>query len=329
MAALCALACTACVSQLDDLTTKQEDVTASTSTGASTTTAVTTSMCESDCTSSSPDAGDETDTTTDPTTSTEATSSDSPNVACGPGTYVAPDEDIIVCRACNDGAFSAASGASACTPWKDCQPGEFVSREGSATRDRACTPCPEDETSEAPNAAACLPISCPVGSAKGDDGECSVCEAGSYCPGGTEPAAACDENAWDDDADPTTACVEKHDCGAGEHVTNDGSTTLDRTCVACEPDTYNTEDNATACVDLTPCEAGTYLSAAGSNIQDNTCVECDPGTYSAVVNAPACETWDECSAPSYRVMNEPTASTNRTCAECTDPYITRTDNAAA
>src|SRR6188472_2950606 len=80
---------------------------------------------------------------------------------------------------------------------------------------------------------------------------------------------------------------------------------------------------------LTPCEAGTYLSAAGSNIQDNTCVECDPGTYSAVVNAPACETWDECSAPSYRVMNEPTASTNRTCAECTDPYITRTDNAAA
>lgn len=329
-----ALALTACVSELDDFTTKREQVTASTSSSSGSLTSASTSTCgESDCTSGSDDAGPDEDATPMPSGNvTEG--SEPPTVACGPGTYVVSSQTVVECRACPSGTFSTTEGATECEAWADCQPGEYVSTAGAANRDRTCAECPQDETSVELNAQHCEPIGCAAGEARNngeenggnEDTECIACQAGNFCAGGDEPAVECDVNSWDHDADPASACVERLTCGAGEYVVDNGSPTGDRTCAPCEPNTYNPEANSDTCMQWSTCEAGTYLAEEGTDSKDAVCVECPAETFSDSTNAATCVEWTSCAAPDNRQVSEPSADTDRTCAACTAPYITRQDN---
>jgi hypothetical protein len=329
----CALTCTACFSSLDKLTSKGEDVsttnpiTTSPITTGTSTPESTVTCSATDCTTTGEDAGRPEE---DAATIVVTPDADAPpNVACGPGTYVVLEQGSVTCRACADGEYSTTTGATECKPWTDCVPGQFVSTQGSTLRDRTCTPCPAQETSESSNAESCSPVSCTAGTEKDESGECVACQAGTYCVGGSEPSLPCDDHSWDDDGAPATACVPRRTCGEGERVGEEGNATANRTCVPCETGTFNTTDNASTCMEFSQCSAGTYVSVMGTSGNDYECTECEPGSFSSTDNAPECTPWTECEAPANRMSSGPTSLIDRRCVACTSPNVTRENNETA
>src|SRR5688500_2984629 len=56
---------------------------------------------------------------------------------------------------------------------------------------------------------------CEIGTSAPD---CTPCEPGSFCPGGTEPGVLCDVGEWDDDLNPRSPCALQTNCVLGEFV---------------------------------------------------------------------------------------------------------------
>lgn len=79
------------------------------------------------------------------------TYNDDAGATCGPGTFV----NGPACTPCPSGTFFAGQNARACTPWRDCTAGEFVSVEGTAVRDQTCSPCASGTFSTIANASTC------------------------------------------------------------------------------------------------------------------------------------------------------------------------------
>lgn len=104
---------------------------------------------------------------------------------------------------CAAGTFDHDSDPSTvCQSWSTCQPGQYISVEGSPTTDRTCAACPSETYSIAQNAEECTDwTECEAGEvvdvagSKTDDRECTPCAAGTFsstmnadecedCPGG-------------------------------------------------------------------------------------------------------------------------------------------------
>jgi hypothetical protein len=181
---------------------------------------------------------------------------------------------------CCEGFFRAKPGDE-CEPFRDCEPGTYVSFPGSATEDRECSPCEEDTKSSEVNAEECLPIEpCEPGFFQAEPpgpttNGCEPCERGFYCAGGDEEPEACPKGHWDG-GDTSKPCIAHTECEVGTFPTNtpDAKTdrecreytvcgddqieveepteTSDRVCEACLPGTESTGPNASECSDKAP-----------------------------------------------------------------------------
>lgn len=67
------------------------------------------------------------------------------------------DSAVVVdaSTACADGGFNPGTG---CRAWTECPANTYVSAPGTATADRACTPCPDGQYSAGNNATACKAV---------------------------------------------------------------------------------------------------------------------------------------------------------------------------
>mgnify|MGYP002620031772 CR=1 FL=1 len=108
--------------------------------------------------------------------------------------------------------------------------------------------------------------------------DCSPCASGTYCPEGSEAPVDCAAGGgWDNDGDPSTACVALTACSASEYETAAPSATSDR-----------------ACTELTMCVPGQYVSEAATATSDRACGACATGAFSDTTNAERCTEWSEC-----------------------------------
>lgn len=229
---------------------------------------------------------------------------------CGSGTYVVRSNEALeaACEPCPSGTFADEEDAEQCAPWTECEPGQYVSREGSAARDQRCAECPEGETSTGRNAAACLPLeSCPGGTvelpAADDEGpSCAPCEPGTFCAGGSAPVQPCVDDTWDHDSDPRTPCLALTICSPGEYIDVAGTSTSDRECAACPEDQYSSSENSPRCTQDGECPAGTQQTAPATDQHPPDCEACAPGEYCPGAGTPgqACSsgTWDHDADPS-------------------------------
>lgn len=104
---------------------------------------------------------------------------------CAAGTYCPGGFDAPI--PCAPGTWDDdGSGATACVPWSECLPGQYVgSTDGTTTADRPCHPCGDDAYSTVPMATACTPrTTCPPGTYAfapdaHRDRSCIACPAGS------------------------------------------------------------------------------------------------------------------------------------------------------
>ena len=80
-------------------------------------------------------------------------------------------------------------------------------------------------------------------------------------------------------------CLARSDCGHGEYVISDGTSTLDRTCAPCTNNTYSAENNALSCTTHTLCldaNNSVFLATQGDAKSDSICRKigkCRAGTY--------------------------------------------------
>lgn len=198
-----------------------------------------------------------------------------------------------------------------CVEWTDCEAGEFVATSGTPSADRTCEPCPEGTSTSGVNQVDCLdPDACPAGTEE-LDGTCNACGAGEFCAGGDAPHVACGEldDTWDDDADPSTPCIDRTRCSVGMVEASAGSATTDRVCAerqGCVGNPCDDEGDMTAsCTETADsgfsCECFGGSSTRGracerpecgddENVEGGRCVPCATGTNAAGDNPTAGDT---------------------------------------
>lgn len=153
---------------------------------------------------------------------------------------------------------------------------------------------------------------------------CEPCEAGYYCDG-ENAAALCADGTWDDDADPSTACVDWGTCDPGNGPAG-GTTTTDGTCVPCESGTFS--DGTGACTAWSVCTPGQRIASQGSASADSVCEACPSGTFSTSENAATCETQTACLPGTY-VQTAGSSTTDQVCAACASGTYSTAENAAS
>ncbi len=253
---------------------------------------------------------------------------------CEPGSYevgLEPNSNTRLCAACPSAHFSDGPNRSACTAWRDCPSGSFVSEQGTSRTDRQCATCPDGTESTMPNAASCIPVgTCAAGFVRrgggsgggGGPSDCAPCEAGNFCAGGNAPSIACALGTWDNDNSAATPCVEATHCLAGERVAAEPTPLSDRTCAACASGSFSTSVDAPSCTAWTACTPGFYVRQQGSVTSDRTCESCPSGTLSTSVNQAECLPVGAC--PAGFVQREPpTESTPAVCDACPPGHYCR------
>ena len=244
---------------------------------------------------------------------------------CEAGSYVhaeGTNTSDRVCVGCASGYYSLDSNADQCQPWSTCEPGTHVLNEPSSSEDRRCEECQLGSTTQGDNWSVCVAEDeCVAGTfavvpSDGDTpAECDVCLAGNFCAGANNIIITCEGGTWDHDADPSTVCVTRSACLAGEYVTDDGNAVTDRTCSPCPEGTYTSSINEPQCTPWTVCPAGTYVSQMGGALTDRICVDCPSGSFSASSNANSCTRQSDC-LPGQFVSGGGGATSDRSCAGC-------------
>ena len=239
-------------------------------------------------------------------------------------------------------------------PWTNCQAGEKVAANGTATADRQCDACTAGKFSTASNVPSCT--DCVAGmyhnqNERTQSSDCSNCAAGSITDTGLNTGAttctACTAGKYST-ASNVASCT---DCLAGS-ITDTGASTGATTCTACTTGKYSTASNVASCTDClagsitdtgvntgatmcTACTAGKYSTASnvaactdcaagsitdtGVNTGATTCTACTAGKYSTASTVAACT---DCTAGTYHNQNERTQSSD--CQTCTAGSITNT-----
>jgi hypothetical protein len=224
--------------------------------------------------------------------------------ACAAGQHVSVDGTATsdrACTSCTSGSFSATPNAATCTVWTSCAVGDYVSTNGSATADRQCATCAPGTTTSSLNQSTCIASGgCDAGTERTAPGVCTPCDVGAYCAGGETTKEACSSGTWDNDSSSATECIAWTDCAPGQHVTADGSATVDRTCTACASGTYSSTSNALTCTAWSDCAIGTFVSTPGSTTTNRQCATCAAGTTTSAPNQSSCVATGGCAAGTER-----------------------------
>lgn len=201
---------------------------------------------------------------------------------------------------------------TACVPFTDCVPGQYVIAPPSQFSDRRCAECVPGTFSTNPNAARCVSFtSCNPGQSEVSPG---TGVADRVCSGQTE--FDCAAGSWDDDGSPMTPCAPHTVCAAGEFVLSEGTATSDRECAVCTSGAFSNRDNAASCKPLTSCAPGQFVLVEGSASRDRSCANCASGHWSSEENAVSCTRWTSCEAGTFVSLPEPSATADRSCQPC-------------
>lgn len=191
------------------------------------------------------------------------------------------------CSNCEQGYYQVGTNTTVCYKRAtSCNPGYKLVKNGTGANDKtcikcdagtyqsesnftgnSCTNCPSGQTSE-PGAASCsAAVTCSE--------HCTTCTSETNC-------TACATGYYVADGQ----CVErKTKCGPGYKLVKTGSASNDKTCIACDPGTEQTQSNYTGST-CTPCPNGATSRTPGSNCDMcmrvyplshyGMCVACDP-----------------------------------------------------
>ena len=139
------------------------------------------------------------------------------------------------------------------------------------------------------------PTTCPVGRYY-EDGQCFLCEAGTYQPITGGVCIACGPGRYSNTTGATTSgvCLA---CGAG---TYSNTTVADGSgqCLACGAGTYSSGAGVTTSGVCLACGVGRYSSGAGATTS-GVCLACGAGTYSSKMGATAVGACLACNVLSY------------------------------
>ncbi len=208
-----------------------------------------------------------------------------------------------------------ADPSTECRPWTECVAGEYVTAEGSASRNRVCAPCPSQTYSTGPNAVQCEAwTTCKAGSYVDETGtdtsdrSCAPCAAGEH---------SVDEN--------SARCVPEAQCAAGTYDDGDGQCVecqRGTTCpgaaatpTACGADEWDGGNTASACVPHTVCAPGTHAMNVPDAATDRQCATCPAGTYADSPNADSCQPVTAC-APGTFVALASDGTEDQQCVAC-------------
>lgn len=223
-----------------------------------------------------------------------------------------------MCAPCASGSFSTGTNSEACSRWRNCEAGTFVSTVPSATADRECTDCDPETHSSNENSASCAPLgTCAAGTYETEaatstsDVVCEACPEGHYCAGGTSEPEACEAGTWDGE-NSASPCVAHSVCSAGHYALNTPSAAVDRACAPCDADTYSDQENAESCAAWVDCEPGEFVTQTPSPIQNRECTPCATG-FTTTQNESACTAWTICDESEFESV-APTATNDRECA---------------
>jgi hypothetical protein len=118
-----------------------------------------------------------------------------------------------------------------------------------------------------------------------NNGTCSTCPAGSFCPGdGTKTGCPAGTYSTITGASSSTVCLP---CPAGSY-----SSSGDASCSLCPAGTYSTTARSALC---SKCQPGTYSSTTGAT-SASTCTACPYGTFASQSGSTLCA---DCSGKSY------------------------------
>lgn len=217
-----------------------------------------------------------------------------------------------------------------CVAYTICRPGQYVTREASATADRLCSACKSGSFSSENNAAACaLWSNCAAGQqvtnspSPTEDRVCAKCAAGTITRGQNEancyPPGKC--LAGSEKMDDSDACEP---CAAGMYCP--GGSSPRETCADGRWD--HDANPASECAERTLCLAGQHVASEGDANNDRQCAACTSGSVSTEINSPSCGSLKDCQPGQYITFTG-SSTADRACAECGANGFSMTVNATS
>eukprot|EP00054_Salpingoeca_dolichothecata_P030336 m.246031 g.246031 ORF g.246031 m.246031 type:complete len:3452 (-) comp26641_c0_seq2:27-10382(-) len=199
------------------------------------------------------------------------------------------------CRVCTPGTFESKTCGifqdAICTTWTSCNNFEYELASGTATSDRRCSKC-----------SACPPgqFALPGGCSGSQDTVCGSCELPDFFQ----------------DRSGQTTCKRVQSCLSGFYVTRAPTSTSDRQCTACPPETWQHVPNQDQCMPATQCDAGEEETTPLGPFTDRVCRRCVLSiSFKTKAGPGQCTHVRQC-APGTQETAAPTLTSDRLCEEC-------------
>ena len=255
--------------------------------------------------------------------------------ACAAGEYAKKGDDSCngafdtVCLSCPTGFYSP-DGVGECRPWTVCPPGQKVTQQPSASRDRVCQPCAAGTTDASSNNQ-CVPCTQPGSYVPpGSVGSCTLfgCPEGTADSDGSAatPCAECDGIYQYQPLTSQAVCLSVDACKAGEKELQAPTKFSNRICGGCDGVTEYQDSNgiSSECKSVTQCTDIQWELAAPTSKTDRQCLPlspCGPNEYQVEAPVPGvsdyvCARLRACDATEYLASRQ-TATSDRVCNKLT------------
>lgn len=108
-------------------------------------------------------------------------------------------------------------------------------------------------------------------------------------------------------------------CNAGEEITTNGTSSVDRQCGACSNGRFATTLNQYSCTPWTDCVAGTRISNTGSATTDRQCTACEAAKFTSSANQQTCTAYsnvDDLTCTAGEMIQNATTTSDVQCVAC-------------
>lgn len=108
-------------------------------------------------------------------------------------------------------------------------------------------------------------------------------------------------------------------CNAGEEITTNGTSSVDRQCGACSNGRFSTTLNQYSCTPWTDCVAGTRISQSGSATTDRQCTACVMPSFTSSANQQTCSPYsnvDDLTCTAGEMIQHATTTSDVQCVAC-------------
>nr|XP_032658237.1 neurogenic locus notch homolog protein 3-like [Chelonoidis abingdonii] len=214
---------------------------------------------------------------------------------CPEGYYCPRNTEFATQYPCPPGTYSEQLNTRDASKCQLCPPGKVCSKSGLTSPDGPCTPgwfCP-------PGSASGEPIS--LGSEASPHGSFRLCQAGTYCPGGSSLPIPCTPGSYCASAElaaPSGPCDAGFYCIGGSTLPNPTDGAVGNICPPgyvcpkgssspspCPPGSFLAHQGGQSAQDCQPCLAGWFCSHRGQSTPEGRCKEgwfCPEGSVSGL-----------------------------------------------